>query len=143
MAAKLWDLANWANNFFPKEIQKFAVEQKANAALVGLVQLVNTTPVDTSQALSNWQVVMGDANEVEPIPAHEPGRMGSTQAESAEVAVAAGSVALQEFTESGVPIHIMNVLDYIVGLDQGNSRQAPNGFVDAAMIVMKDTLENR
>ncbi|QJD54455.1 hypothetical protein P9A30_gp13 [Sphingomonas phage Lucius] len=102
--------------------------------------LVNITPVDTSQALSNWQAGDGTPKSSS-ISAYFVGFAGSTQGASAQEAmeVAAQVIAL---AKPGEPIYLSNVLPYIKRLDEGSSSQHPGGFVHASVIVGKLSLRD-
>lgn len=113
-----------------RELTKFV-------ALRMLEYLVDVTPVDTSQALSNWRVaVAGTGYGALPIPAYVPGEGGSTKEASAQAAIAAGRAALKGAVV-GKPIAIINVVPYIGRLNEGSSQQAPAGFVERSLIVGK------
>lgn len=100
-----------------------------------LFDLVKKTPVDTSNALSNWIVSLGSIYGRE-IPPHFYGSMGSTYNESSNMAYQLGKNALQE-KFSGESIFISNSVDYIVDLNNGTSKQEPAGFVYRAYLLGK------
>lgn len=85
-------------------------------ALVVDSELVNTTPVDTGRARSNWIPSINVVNPVTVEPNNKP------------------SIApvLKEFKITDT-ILISNNLPYIRRLNEGSSKQAPAGFVDAAV----------
>lgn len=115
-------------------------EAKKHVANAIVRYLVNITPVDTSQALSNWQARDGFPAAF-PIQAYVKGFHGSTQSQSAEQAIeeAAAIIAL---AKPGQPIYLSNVLAYIKRLDEGSSTQHPGGFVHASVIVGKLSLRD-
>lgn len=115
-------------------------EAKKHVANAIVRYLVNITPVDTSQALSNWQAKDGSPVAF-PIKAYVQGIGGSTQGASAQEAmeVAAQIIAL---AKPGQPIYLSNVLPYIKRLDEGSSSQHPGGFVHASVIVGKLSLRD-
>jgi hypothetical protein len=97
--------------------------------------LVNRTPVDTSTALSNWQV--GINRPVgSTIPPHFPG-IGGSSAGSSRAATIAKATAMIASKKPGQPIYVSNLLDYIEDLNDGTSRQAPKGFVEMAIDAAK------
>lgn len=100
-----------------------------------LEELVEVTPVDTSTALSNWQVNLGNPAADE-IPAHAAGRYGSTRGASAAKAIAEGLEELQ-YKKPGQPIFLSNLAPYIEDLDSGSSRQFAGGFIPRALIVFR------
>lgn len=135
------DLAQFANKM-EKRAQVF--EQTANkiaikAATAILKHLVNVTPVDTSQALSNWQVGINAPVNSE-IPPYVAGKRGSTQTASAAKALSVGISALAD-KKAGETIYISNNLPYIEKLNAGSSTQNPGGFVEAAAQLGRKTVE--
>lgn len=102
-----------------------------------LRDLVYRTPVDTSTALSNWQVGIGTPVASEIFPYYF-GTKGSTRAPSAQAAYAAGVAKLQS-KKPGETIYISNLTDYIKQLNEGSSLQAPAGFVERAVLVGRKT----
>lgn len=102
--------------------------------------LVQVTPVDTSQALSNWQVDLGKPVDSS-IPPYFPGELGSTQGASSAEALAAARVVLHN-KKPGETIYISNVLRYINRLNEGSSSQAPAGFVERAVLIGRKFVQN-
>lgn len=100
-----------------------------------LTELVEVTPVDTSTALSNWQISIG-APVVSDIPAVAEGRYGSTRGVSADKTVADGLEKLQG-KKPGETIFLSNLTPYIGDLDDGTSAQFAGGFVPRALIVFR------
>lgn len=89
------------------------------------------TPVDTSKALSNWQVGLGTAvdDQIGPIV---PGEKGSTQGASSAAALAIAAAVLA-VKKAGETIYISNALPYIRRLnDEGYSKQSDH-FVERAV----------
>lgn len=91
-------------------------------------RLIYETPVDTSQALSNWRVnvkfiITGT------LPAYFVGSEGSTKAVSASIALSAAKQQIMR-KKYGMSLTISNNLDYIVELNQGKSPQAYADYVD-------------
>jgi hypothetical protein len=111
------------------EASRAAIE--AAVAIVG--NLVQVTPVDTSNAISNWQTSISQPINSEIAP-YYPGKGGSTQTESAVGALEQAHDALS-FKKPGQPVWIANNADYIRDLNDGSSRQAPAGFVEAAVAI--------
>lgn len=118
-----------------KEASRLAV--KTAETILG--DLVQVTPVDTSQALSNWQVNLGSpvSSSIGP---YFPGEKGSTQSSSANAALAEGRAALKAKRPKQA-IYISNVLPYIGRLNEGSSKQAPAGFVERAVLLGRRILE--
>lgn len=122
---------------------KAAVSEVTSKMVVNMVvELGESTPVDTSQAISNWQVgvIIPRKDFIYP---HFHGSGGSTESASlsATVSIAAGKTAVRRF---GQPVFITNNAPYINDLNQGSSRQAPKMFVEMAILrarKMREKLE--
>lgn len=116
---------------------KLLDEQASDAAvqmtLTVLDALVFKTPVDSSEALSNWQVRLNSPadNRIDP---YFPGEKGSTQRSSAQAAIEAAKAVLAG-KKAGDVVYISNVLPYIGRLNDGYSGQAPAGFVEASVLI--------
>ncbi len=110
-----------------KKVSEVAKQVAFNVA----VDLISVTPVDTSNALSNWQVSLNEpvSKEINP---YFPGLFGSTESQSENAAFSAAKSILDQ-KKPGEVIFISNVVDYIVDLDRGSSRQEPSGFVYRAV----------
>lgn len=100
-------------------------------------ELLLHTPVDTSKAVSNWQVGLGTPVGRE-IPAYVPGKKGSTRQASVSEALAYAQFRIAQ-KRAGEPLYISNLVDYIGDLNAGSSRQAPAGFVERALLVGRNT----
>lgn len=94
-------------------------------------ELAVDTPVDTSTALSNWQVSIGSPQK-DFIDAHDLGRFGSTKpssvAETYQLAKVAASRGMP-----GQSYWLSNNTPYIIDLNQGSSQQAPSMFIQQAI----------
>jgi len=117
-----------------------AVETSASRlAVIGtraaVETLVHITPVDTSEHLSNWQVILGNP-AADGLPPYVPGEKGSTRSASAQQAIAEAEAELR-FKKPGQPIFISNLGPAIVKLDNGWSGQFAGGFVPRARIVFQ------
>jgi hypothetical protein len=127
------NLRNFAKHI--RSVEKRIMEelnQAANdAALIVLDDLVNNTPVDTSNALSNWQISLGTPI-MDERPPYFPGIKGSTREESAAATMAAGRFILRT-KKPGEIIYLSNNAPYIVGLNEGlTSALNRGGFVERA-----------
>lgn len=93
-----------------------------------LFRLIYETPVDTSQALSNWQVSLVFPTSTSR-PAYKVGEAGSTKEVSAAKAYAK---ALQLIKQKKPRIDLIatNNLPYIHKLNFGGSKQQPALFVE-------------
>lgn len=116
-----------------KELPDRVNELAQEVASAMVKDLVNVTPVDTSKALSNWQVQIGSPITGH-IPAHVLGKRGSTQTASASAAIAAALVGIRA-KKPGEPLYISNATPYIKYLDEGSSSQFAGGFKERAVLV--------
>jgi len=132
MAKTLLDLANSLEQRAAK-LDSEACRVAVSVAETIIADLAYRTPVDTSQALSNWQVTLGSKVDNK-IPPHYPGEGGSTRNSSAQATIDAGCNILRS-KRPGVTIYISNVLPYIRRLNDGYSKQAPAGFVERAVLI--------
>jgi hypothetical protein len=105
-----------------------------------LKTLVYQTPVDTSTARSNWQISL-EAPLFNYIEAYEYGNFGSTARVSSQAAIFVGNEKLKE-KKPGQSIFITNNAPYIRDLNSGTSRQAPAGFVEASVMIVRKKLKN-
>jgi hypothetical protein len=123
-----------------KSIDEAASKLAVDTALTIVGDLAFKTPVDTSQALSNWQVSLGSPVDSK-IPPYYPGEGGSTRNSSAQSTIDAAKNALKQ-KRPGVTIYISNVLPYIRRLNDGYSKQAPAGFVERAVLIGRKMRKN-
>lgn len=139
MARTLKDLATDMRGRFAL-LQAQASQLAINGALAVVTDLVQVTPVDTSEALSNWQVTL-DEMPTSDLPPYVPGQKGSTAVASETAAIAAATEVLKA-KQPGEVIYITNLTPYIVDLDQGSSQQFPGGFIPRALLVFQVTVES-
>ncbi|URA06915.1 putative tail completion protein [Xanthomonas phage Pfeifenkraut] len=132
MARTLLDLANDVDKLGEK-IAQSASDHAVKTALTIVGDLVYHTPVDTSQALSNWDVTIG-APATDPHGPYAAGKHGSTQQQSAARALAQAKETLKD-KKPGQTIYIANNLPYIRRLNEGHSQQVPAGFVERALLL--------
>lgn len=132
MAKSLLDLADRLEKK-AKAIDEAASQNAVDTALAIVGDLAYKTPVDTSQALSNWIVTLESPSgqQIEP---HFPGLHGSTQRASAAETLNSAKLVLRN-KKPGQAIFITNNLPYIRRLNDGYSEQAPAGFVERAVLV--------
>lgn len=120
-------------------------EEASNAAVQTALTIVGSlaydTPVDTSKAISNWQVSVGSPVSGDR-PAFYPGELGSTYGASAAATLDAARAALAA-KKPGQTIYISNLLPYIRKLNAGSSKQHPGAFVEAAVLRGREYLRNR
>lgn len=105
-----------------------------------LKEMVEITPVDTSEAISNWQVTLG-APTSGPRPPYHMGRRGSTRGPSASKALGEGLEELQ-YKQPGQSVFLSNTAPHIVDLDRGSSTQFAGGFVPHAVITFRVAVRN-
>lgn len=115
--------------------------------------LVNATPVDTGRARSNWRVGIGAPTRAEIEPYAEGKKLGISERANANAAIAAGLARINSVRGvSGrgleTAIYINNNTPYIgnlpngKGLNDGYSKQAPPGFIEAALLEARSVLPN-
>lgn len=132
MAKSLLDLADRLERK-AKAIDEAASENAVDTALAIVGDLAYKTPVDTSQALSNWIVTL-ESPSGQRIAPHFPGLQGSTQRASAAETLNLAKLVLRN-KKPGQAIFITNNLPYIRRLNDGYSAQAPAGFVERAVLI--------
>lgn len=116
-------------------IPELGSELAKAGTLAMLEEMVQITPVDTTEALSNWQVNLGNPAADE-LPPHVAGHRGSTRGVSADKTLADGRAELQ-YKKPGQPIFLSNLAGHIKELDSGSSTQFPGGFVPRALIAFR------
>lgn len=99
--------------------------------LEAVAYLTDETPVDTSRALSNWQVSLGRPFMYD-IGPYAEGIWGSTKAVSREQAIATARYLLS-MRKPGQTVFISNNVPYIRRLNSGWSKQHAGGFVEMAV----------
>ena len=134
MGKSLLDLAERLERRADK-YNKEASELAVKVAITIVIDLAYQTPVDSSQALSNWQASLDNPENV-PVFPYFPGFFGSTQRASAEATIAAAKQILKG-KRPGQVIFLSNVLPYIDRLNDGYSGQTPAGFTERAVLLGK------
>lgn len=129
-------------------MQKLAVaipnnvnELKKKIALTIENDLVYVTPVDTSQALSNWTVSLIPLTSDSFRAPYYPGEQGSTRGPSAQEAIDAAQAVLAG-VKAGQAVYVGNAAPYIQRLDEGYSSQEPAGFVSRAILLGRKVVES-
>lgn len=110
-------------------IPKDAVRAKKIYAKHLLNFLLGGTPVDTSRAISNWRVSLGDWPTFESIEPHFMGILGSTAAQSAGRARRLGLSVISK-AQPGVPISVFNNVYYVPLLNA--IHPIAEGWIDVA-----------
>jgi hypothetical protein len=121
-------------------VEKAASDLAIKTAQTIVGDLAFKTPVDSSQALSNWIVTL-ESKSNEKIKPHFPGLKGSTQKQSAAETINAAKAVLKN-KKPGQKIFITNNLPYIRRLNNGYSGQAPAGFVERAVLIGRKMKRN-
>lgn len=125
LAAKMRDLQ--------KQIPVRVALATNKVAEVILETAAESTPYDTTKALSNWQVSLGTRSFLE-IEARVPGKAGSTRPLSLAMTKADGISEMQG-RKVGVEIHIVNNASYIDDLNvTGAISQQAGEFVQKAIL---------
>jgi hypothetical protein len=112
------DLFKEMNDLYKEGVEQMMEKEVRITALQIFNQIVERTPVDTGRARANWNI---DINTVD-LTLHDPGRDATNESLTA--------TARFKLTDT---IYISNNLPYIERLDEGHSKQAPAGFIDAAI----------
>ena len=118
------------------------VNEVAKKVATGITEYLATeTPVDTSRALSNWQVGLGGPvrYEIEP---HYPGINGYTASPSSKQTILE-AVAELDKKKPGETVYISNNVDYIEELNNGKSSQADPGFATTVAIEVGTAILDR
>jgi len=123
----------------PHEIEQAASDLASEVGRRIHADLLSVTPVDTSEALSNWMLTIDEPWSV-PLPPHVPGMFGSTQSESINAGLQQGEQQLA-LKKPGDAIFITNNAPHIRLLNDGSSKQAPAGFVQRAVLFGRKTAE--
>jgi hypothetical protein len=110
--------------FVERIIKKIALDITAN-----LVRAPSEggTPVDTGWARANWIPRIGEPVSG-PVGTREQAEAGNVN--TAEQGAGVVSVAATYKLEQG-KVYVSNAVPYIVNLNEGSSRQAPAGFIQA------------
>lgn len=137
MAKTLLDLAA-RFDALAVEIPEKNSQRAIACARAFLDTVVWRTPVDTTTALSNWQVTL-NAPATDFRQAYVPGMLGYTQAASARATIEAGNTAMIA-KKPGQPIYISNNTPYIMDLEMGRSKQAPQGFLQVSLLVARKSI---
>ena len=129
------------------KIPDFGNQVAKDVASAILSDLTQVTPIDVGEAVSNWQVTVGSA-AISRLPAFVPSPKGRvkdkvwihrvdpaiTAQANIPFIMQAGQAVLSK-KKPGETVFIANNAPHIVDLDQGSSTQAPQGFVDRAIVL--------
>lgn len=115
-----------------KTIEQRQHERVNKLALSIVLNLLQSTPVDTSQAISNWILSLGSPVD-EQIGPYAPGQFGSTRQLSIGAAYNVAMAGVSDRRPQQT-IYIQNSLPYITSLNDGSSTQAPAGFFQQSVM---------
>lgn len=128
-------------NQWADDVGDVGSEAAIDVALVIVGSLAFDTPVDTSKAISSWQVALDT-----PVPTRRqaffPGVKGSTYRASAQATLAAAKAELLT-KKPGQPIYISNLEPYIRRLNAGSSSQSAGAFIELAVKRGRDNLHKK
>ena len=105
-----------------KLVEDVASKVQRKIALDVLTRVVEGTPVDEGRARGNWQA------DINAVPVGEI----DTKDKSGEATIAKGAAKIVG-AKFGTAVNIVNNVPYIGRLNDGSSKQAPAGFVEAAI----------
>lgn len=90
--------------------------------------LVHVQPKDEGEATAGWGAIGLGAANLEP-QGYIRGSHGSTAQENITIALERAEAMIAE-AQPGQSIHITNTVEHVFYNNQGNSRQAPAGYVE-------------
>lgn len=100
------------------------------AGMEVLRRVMRRTPVDTGHARGNWNARVGQADTSVMDGRTEP------------VALAAGAAVIEAWKMSqNEALHVTNAVPYIIRLEEGWSKQAPQGMARLTVAEMKPVIE--
>lgn len=100
----------------------------------GVVAVTDATPVDTSKAVTNWQVSIGVPNTKE-IPGKVPSVKGSLAKQARDIAASIGVTKLKTLQYMQTAF-IANGVPYIGLLENGGPKHRANNMTSKAMQAM-------
>lgn len=110
-----------------KQLDEVTVETLQKVVLAVDSAIVLSTPVDTGRARGNWLPSINTPREEKLVDNFDlTGSKSIAEAQSVSDKVIAGNT-----------VYISNNLEYIGALNDGHSQQAPAGFVEKAVQVVK------
>lgn len=115
------------------QVEHNALQLKKKVTSEVLRAVATATPADTGRAISNWKVVFLDSIRSSNLP-FVPGIKGSTKPQNISATISAGSSPISAI-KLGQVVTIVNSVDYIQDLNDGDSKQEPAGFVERAVQV--------
>lgn len=119
------DLRKFTEELLPQEFSAFI----RKVALDLLVAIILKTPVDTGRARGNWRVAINETDRTTNVNLKD--KQGTNTINRGSQKIMAGTQQTPY-----VEIVISNSLPYIVPLEFGHSKQAPNGMVTITVAKM-------
>jgi hypothetical protein len=138
------DLTSFARRIrmYANRVGELGDEAVRAASSATLVELAYSTPIDTGEAVSNWQVGIGNAPS-SAIPPYAAGEKGSTAETNRLAMLQAGQSAIDGYRSGeGMAVHIVNNAKHIGSLNDGHSTQAPRNFVELAVQNGREAVRN-
>lgn len=120
-------------NVLPGRINDGASKMVVDVTQAMADNLIDHTPVDTTEHASNWQVAVNDRPSFG-LPAIVPGEFGSTAPQSRQEAKAHVARALKD-KDPGVFVDLANLAEAIEDLNNGSSKQETRGMVQRGILV--------
>jgi hypothetical protein len=116
------------------------VKEGMNAAVQSIVEaglevIADQTPVDTTRAVSNWQVTVGGPAGGEVAP-HVKGSVGGSGASAARSVTKSRGKAAMAGYKGGKAAYITNNVPYIGVLEYGDAKHRPTGMVAKGLQAM-------
>jgi len=121
MSSDLNDLADWMEKT-GDQFEIRASEMVGQMALQAGTMVAIGTPVDTGRARANWFAGAAD----------DPSALTEQTDPSAMLSISRIKEAAENVGK-GESVFLYNNLPYVAGLNDGNSKQAPAGFVENAI----------
>lgn len=110
-----------------------ATEAVQSCAVAVATELVESTPIDTGRAISNWDAAVGNKTQGY-VQAKVPGKKGSSRGASVAEAISRMTAKIRGYQAGKTAsINITNNAPYIGLLNAGSSTQAPAGFIEKAI----------
>lgn len=95
-------------------------------------KVIAYTPVDTGRAVSNWTLTIGSPSLALKEP-YAPGVKGSTAEANRRAAEAEALKTARTYTNKK-QVWVTNATPYIVSLEGGSSKKAPQGMIDFGLL---------
>lgn len=120
-------------------IQRGMAEATRRIATIGAETVIDTTPVLTTRAVSNWKVYIGkmQVEELRPLFYSRDKSTSSARGMSAKrLKKAESKERISFYTKGTQPIWIVNATPYIKVLERGGPKNRPNWMVAKGLLAM-------